>query len=76
MLEDERHFIDLPQSPLWLAYEYPQINPIEPVVARERSGIVKLHFPLRALAEQTLDEAQLYWRTSHGPLIRSHAAAA
>ena len=25
-IEDESKFIDLPRSPLWLAYEYPQIN--------------------------------------------------
>ena len=26
--EDETKFIDLPNSPLWLTYEYPQVNPI------------------------------------------------
>jgi uncharacterized protein (TIGR02118 family) len=76
LLEDERKFIDLPSSPLYLTYEYPQVNPSpESLVAREKSSIVKLYFPLRHHAHQTLDEAQLYWRTAHGPLIRSQAPA-
>lgn len=75
LLEDEREFIDLPRSPLWLAYEYPQVNPAESIVARVRSPIVKLYFPLRPPANLSIDDAQLYWRTTHGPLIRSHAAA-
>ena len=76
LLADEAEFIDLPQSPLWLAYEYPQINPLpEGTLARVKSPIVKLHFPLRHVPSLTMDEAQLYWRTSHGPLIRSMATA-
>ena len=44
LLEDERRFIDLPNSPLWFAHEYPQVNPTpENIVARERSSIVKLY---------------------------------
>ena len=27
LLAGEAEFIDLPQSPLWFAYEYPQVNP-------------------------------------------------
>jgi len=76
LLADEAEFIDLPSSPLWLAYEYPQVNPTpEHVVARVKSPVVKLHFPLRHPVGMSLDDAQLYWRTSHGPLIRSMAPA-
>ncbi|MEZ5235438.1 MAG: EthD family reductase [Acidimicrobiia bacterium] len=76
LLEDEARFIDLPSSPLWLAHEYPQINPNpETVVARPRSTVVKLHFPLRHVPSLTLEEAQLRWRVEHGPLIRSMAPA-
>ena len=76
LLEDEARFIDLPQSPLWLTHEYPQVNPTpENVVARPRSGIVKLHFPLRFKAGLDENAARTYWRTSHGPLIRSQAHA-
>ncbi len=70
LLEDEKNFIDLPNSPLWFAYEYPQVNPSEYVVATEHSPLVKLFFCLRQPASQDLDAAQLYWRTNHGPLIR------
>jgi uncharacterized protein (TIGR02118 family) len=73
LLEDERAFIDLARSPLWFAHEYPQINPVEPIVARERSTLVKLMFPLRAPPGLGFGEAQRYWRTAHGPLIRAHA---
>ena len=40
-----------------------------------RSGVVKFYFPLRARRDMKEDEAQLYWRTNHGPLIRRQAAA-
>src|SRR5690348_737006 len=41
LLDDERNFIDLESSPLWLAYEYPQLNPtLEEPVAREHSSLV------------------------------------
>ncbi|HZP46713.1 MAG TPA: EthD domain-containing protein [Candidatus Binataceae bacterium] len=73
LLEDERRFIDLPNSPLWLAYEYPQVNPSEDLLARPSGSLVKLFFCLRHPSRQTLDEAQLYWRTSHGPTIRGIA---
>jgi uncharacterized protein (TIGR02118 family) len=76
LLDDEAKFIDLPNSPLWFAYEYPQVNPTpENIVARQTNSIVKLYFPLRRRAELSEEAAQLYWRTNHGPLIRRHAAA-
>lgn len=74
LLEDEARFIDLPQSPLWFAYEYPQVNPTpEDLVAREYSSLVKLFFCLRYPTRLSEEQAQLYWRTNHGPLIRSVA---
>ena len=76
LLADEAEFIDLAASPLWLAHEYPQVNPTpETVVARPASRIVKLHFPLRHPETMSMDEAQRYWRIQHGPLIRSMAPA-
>ena len=71
LLADEAAFIDLPASPLWLAHEYPQINPVSEPVARPHSRLVKLHFPLRHLPTLSFDDAQRYWRIQHGPLIRS-----
>ncbi|HUN59377.1 MAG TPA: EthD domain-containing protein [Candidatus Binataceae bacterium] len=74
LLEDEARFIDLPNSPLWFAYEYPQVNPTpEEMVAREHSSLVKLFFCLRHSAAQSMEEVQLYWRTNHGPTIRGVA---
>ncbi|MCP5201817.1 MAG: EthD domain-containing protein [Gammaproteobacteria bacterium] len=70
LLEDEKNFIDLPNSPLWYAYEYPQVNPSEDIIAREHGPLVKLFFCLRKLSSMSLAETQLYWRTNHGPLIR------
>ena len=76
LLEDEAKFIDLINSPLWFTHEYPQVNPTpENIVAKPRSGIVKLYFPLRFRQDMAADDARLYWRTSHGPLIRSQAGA-
>ncbi len=77
LLEDEKNFIDLPNSPLWFAYEYPQVNPSpENIVARENSSIIRNFYPLRHLSSMSFDEAQLYWRTTHGPKIRSIAQQA
>ncbi|HJN93510.1 MAG TPA: EthD domain-containing protein, partial [Dehalococcoidia bacterium] len=74
LLEDEGRFIDLPQSPLWFNYEYPQINPTpETLLASPRSPYVKLYYPLRHLPTLSFDAAQLYWRTTHGPIIRRFA---
>ena len=76
LVEDEARFIDLPNSPLWFAYEYPQVNPIpEDLVAREHSPLLKLFFCLRHPSNLSLDQAQLYWRTNHGPTIRGVALA-
>jgi EthD domain-containing protein len=75
LLEDEERFIDLPNSPLWFAHEYPQVNPAEDIVARPDNSLVKLFFCLRHPASLGLEQAQLYWRTNHGPTIRGIAPA-
>ena len=76
LLEDEKKFIDLPLSPLYLAYEYPQVNPTpENIIAIPKSNILKLHFPLRHLASLDEQEVRRYWLTNHGPIIRSNAPA-
>jgi uncharacterized protein (TIGR02118 family) len=76
LLEDEARFIDLPNSPLWLAYEYPQVNPTpENIVAHPKSNVVRVFFPLRHLDSLTEAQARHYWLTQHGPIVRSHSAA-
>jgi hypothetical protein len=75
LVEDEARFIDLAASPLWLAYDVPQVNPTpENLLATPRSGLVKLYFPLRAQAALGEADAQAYWRENHGPIIRRQAA--
>ncbi len=76
LLEDESKFIDLPNSPLWFAYEYPQINPVpENIVAKPKSNIVRVFFPLRHQPQIKEEDARHYWLTHHGPIVRSHGAA-
>ena len=76
LLADEAEFIDLPASPIWFAYEYPQVNPSpENVVARVRNNVVRVFYPLRQKASLTEAQARHYWLTHHGPLVRSHAEA-
>jgi hypothetical protein len=74
--EDESSFIDLRNSPLWFAHEYPQINPApEILLASPMGSLVKFYYPIRRLPALSEDEAQLYWATHHGPVIRRTAAA-
>jgi len=77
LLEDERKFIDFSRSSLYWGTEVPQINPTpENIVARVESPIIKLCFFGTHRAELTREEAALYWRMHHGPLVRSLAQAA
>jgi len=76
LLADEKTFIDLEQSPIYFAYEYPQINPSpENITARVKSNIIRVFFPLRHLDHLSEEEARHYWLTQHGPIVRSHGEA-
>jgi hypothetical protein len=76
LVEDEKKFIDLKHSPAWFCYELPQINPSpENIVAAPKSPIYKTYYVFNHHATQTLQEAQLYWRMYHGPLVRSFGQA-
>ncbi len=77
LLEDEKRFIDFSRSSVWFAIELPQVNPTpEDLVATENSPIVALFYCFRHLPTLSLEEAQLYWRMQHGPIVRAHAHAA
>lgn len=77
LLEDEKVFIEHAKSPLWVAYEIPQVNPAgENIFALPDNDVLKLYYPLRHLKELTLDQAQFYWRCTHGPKVRQHALTA
>ncbi len=76
LLADEQKFIDLKHSPGWYCYELPQINPTpENVIAAPGVPIYKTFYVFNHHASQTLQEAQLYWRMYHGPLVRSFGQA-
>lgn len=76
LLEDESKFIDLPNSPLWFAYEHPQINPTpEDITAKLKNNILRVFFPLRHRSNMSEEQARHYWLTHHGPIVRSHAEA-
>lgn len=76
LAESLAELADPASSPLWLAHEYPQVSTSpQRIVAGVRSSIVKIHFALRPLAPLGEAEAQTYWLTNHGPLVRSHAPA-
>jgi uncharacterized protein (TIGR02118 family) len=71
LLDDEKRFIDFSRSSVWLAIALPQVNPTpEDLVATENSPIVALFYCFRHLPTLSLEEAQLYWRMQHGPLVR------
>lgn len=77
LLEDEKRFIDLPRSALWLSMEVPQINPMpeNSLVARRESAIIKAVYILNALPELSREACQRYWLMHHGALARSYGAA-
>ena len=77
LLEDEKKFIDMSRSCIYWATEVPQINPTpENIVARPETPIIKLCFFGHHKPELSGEEAGLYWRMHHGPLVRSLASAA
>ncbi len=72
LLAEEQKFIDHANSPLWLAHEYPQVNSLpENLVARPLSNLVKFVFTLRHPTSMSLAEAQHYWLSYHGPVLRN-----
>ena len=76
LVESEGRFVDLANSPLWLAREYPQVaSGFARPAAGLRSGVMRLHFALQPLPHLSDDAARRYWLTQHGPLVRSHAVA-
>ena len=76
LVDSERQFVDLACSPMWFASEFPQVaTSLQRPVARMRSDVMRLHFALQPLQSLSNEDARRYWLESHGPLIRSHAAA-
>jgi uncharacterized protein (TIGR02118 family) len=76
LFDDERRFIDIPSSPLWLAEDHVVIEggPRQ-IVAKRESPIIELVYFFRRLSKLSMQECQRYWRETHGPLVQQHAAA-
>ena len=76
LVESERQFVDLANSPLWFAAEFPQVaTTLHRPLARHRSGVMRLHFALQPRQGLGDADARRYWLEQHGPLIRSHSPA-
>jgi hypothetical protein len=72
----EQSLVDGAASQCWLTAEYPQVatGPAR-IVAKPRTPLLKLAFALMPAAGMSERDAQEYWLTRHGPLVRSHGVA-
>ena len=65
LLEDERRFIELSESPIFMGEER--------AVIEDGTGPRRLVYPLRRRPELSAEEFYTYWSETHGPLIRELA---
>lgn len=77
LLEDEKRFIDLARSPLWLGQEIAQINPMpeNSIVAWPQSSWIKLCYLLQPKPGMSVAACHATWNMDHGYLIRRHSGA-
>ena len=76
LLEDEKNFIDLSRSPIFLTEEHVFIDDVpEAPLSDKPSPMVKLVYCLHRLPNLSREEFQSYWRENHGPLVRKHKEA-
>ena len=75
LLEDERRFIDLTRSPLWVSQEIVQINPMpeNSIVAWPKSSWIKFCYLLQPKAGMSQAACHKTWNMEHGYLIRRHS---
>ena len=75
LLEDERRFIDLARSPLWVCQEIVQINPMpeNSIVAWPKSSWIKFCYLLQPKEGMTQAACHKTWNMEHGYLIRRHS---
>jgi len=83
LLEDERKFIDLANSPLWFGEEKIGIGDPDPFWRKKLElgsngtvPLVKLTYPLHRRPGMTREAFQAYWLEKHMPLIQKHSKAA
>lgn len=72
LLEDERRFIDLTRSPLWVCQEIAQINPMpeNSIVASPASDWIKICYLLNPKPGLSQSDFHRTWNMEHGYLIR------
>lgn len=75
LLEDEKQFIDLPRSPIWVAQEIAQINPMpeNSIVAWPESSWIKFCYLLQPKEGMSQADCHRTWNMEHGYLIRRHS---
>ena len=75
LLEDEKKFIDLPRSPIWVSQEIVQINPMpeNSIVAWPHTSWIKFCYLLQPLEGMSTAACHKTWNMEHGYLIRRHS---
>jgi hypothetical protein len=75
LLEDERRFIDLSRSPLWVCQEIAQINPMpeNSIIASWKSSWIKICYLLNPKLGMSQADCHRTWNMEHGYLIRRHS---
>ncbi len=73
LLDDAARIVDVARSPLWFAFEAPQIGPAGYSVAREHSSVVKWIALLSKAEHLTWPQVRTHWLINHGPLVREQA---
>lgn len=77
LVEDEKRFIDLARSPIWVSQEIVQINPMpeNSIVAWPKSSWIKLCYLLQPKEGMSVAACHKTWNMEHGYLIRRHSGA-
>jgi uncharacterized protein (TIGR02118 family) len=77
LLEDEKRFIDLSRSPLWVSQEIAQINPMpeNSIVAWPQSSWIKFCYLLQPKSGMSVADCHRTWNMEHGYLLRRWSGA-
>jgi uncharacterized protein (TIGR02118 family) len=77
LLEDEKRFIDLKRSSIWVSQEIAQINPMpeNSIVATPNSSWIKFSYLLNPPQSMSWAACHKTWNMEHGYLLRRHSGA-
>ena len=74
LFEDEKKFIDMSRSLMYMGTDVPQINPVtDHMVAGPSTPMLKYTAFLWQKPDVSFAATQLHWRMNHGPLLRQSA---